>query len=407
MRRTIAALGKGWTATVHLLAGAPLSILAANVIHTASLFAAVAAAVVWPVARQARNALFVVAHLCSVMQCARFRGLLRVRLTPAEPGNIAAGWRQVWYHFMVALTIEVLGTAMLLSLWAAALACVLLPVFSTPDTSPFGPWLWDPLVRSGMSLLSVVLAVAALLLARPLAHLDVIAGRSMMEASRAEELALRVQHLSQSRAEVVGAADAERRRIERDLHDGAQQRLVSLAMNLGLARAELFHVDTVDAGAVRRVIEHAHDEAKQALAELRELVRGLHPAVLHERGLDAALSGIAARSPVPAQLTVELPVRPSPTVEAVAYFVVTEALSNVAKHARAGSVRISVRGSEASLRIEIRDDGVGGANPSSGTGLRGLAQRVSSVDGTWHVSSPPGGPTVITVELPVEPRCEW
>ncbi|HZM78085.1 MAG TPA: sensor histidine kinase, partial [Candidatus Limnocylindrales bacterium] len=216
-----------------------------------------------------------------------------------------------------------------------------------------------------------------------------------------------VQHLSQSRAEVVGAADAERRRIERDLHDGAQQRLVSLAMNLGLARAELFHVDTVDAGAVRRVIEHAHDEAKQALAELRELVRGLHPAVLHERGLDAALSGIAARSPVPAQLTVELPVRPSPTVEAVAYFVVTEALSNVAKHARAGSVRISVRGSEASLRIEIRDDGVGGANPSSGTGLRGLAQRVSSVDGTWHVSSPPGGPTVITVELPVEPRCEW
>jgi signal transduction histidine kinase len=153
---------------------------------------------------------------------------------------------------------------------------------------------------------------------------------------------------------------------------------------------------------VRRVIEDAHDEAKLALAELRELVRGLHPAVLHDRGLDAALSGIAARSPVPARLTVELGARPSAAVEAVAYFVVAEALSNVAKHSRAGTVWISVQNREEMLYLQIRDDGVGGADPSLGTGLRGLAQRVGSVDGSWHLSSPAGGPTVLTVELPCE-----
>jgi signal transduction histidine kinase len=401
MRRTITALGQGWTATAHLLVGAPLGLLTANLIHTACLFALVASAVS-SIRRPVRNALFVVAHICSVMQSARFRWLLGEPITPAGPGNVAAGWRQVWYHFFVGINIALFGTTVLVSLWATALYSLLLPVFSTPDTSPFGLWSWDPLARTGMSVFAAVLMAAAVLLAPPLARLDVAAARAMMEASRTEELEQRVAELSHSRAEVVGAADAERRRIERDLHDGAQQRLVSLAMNLGLARAELSNVDP----QVRRVIEHAHEEAKQALAELRALVRGLYPAVLHDRGLDAALSGIAARSPVPARITVELAARPSPTVEAVAYFVVAEALSNVAKHSRADSVDILVRGSQALVRIEIHDNGRGGADPSRGTGLRGLAQRVGSVDGTWHVSSPPGGPTVVTVELPVEPRCE-
>jgi signal transduction histidine kinase len=216
--------------------------------------------------------------------------------------------------------------------------------------------------------------------------------------SRAEELALRVRDLTESRADVVDAADAERRRIERDLHDGAQQRLVSLAMNLGMARATLTDVDP----KAREAIEHAHDEAKQALAELRQLVRGLHPAVLEDRGLDAALSGIAARSPVQTRLSVDVPVRPSPTVEAVAYFVVSEALTNVAKHAQAQSVDIDVRRRGDLLLVEIRDDGQGGADPLDGTGLRGLAQRIRSVDGTWTIESPLGGPTVIRVELPCE-----
>jgi signal transduction histidine kinase len=198
---------------------------------------------------------------------------------------------------------------------------------------------------------------------------------------------------------VVDAADTERRRIERDLHDGAQQRLVSLAMHLGLARAELTELPE-DA---RRVIAEAHDEAKEALAELRHLVRGLHPAILEDRGLDAALSGIAARSPVPVRLDVHVPDRVPPTVEAVAYFVVSEALANTAKHAGALRAGVTARREGDVLRVSVTDDGAGGADPAGGTGLPGLAQRVRSVDGTLSIDSPAGGPTVITAELP----CAW
>jgi signal transduction histidine kinase len=354
--------------------------------------------VLWSAAPYARDGVFTLARTCTEWQCARFRGLLGVELVPAPEGNVAAGWRQVWYHAVVGYIISLLAGVMLVPMWAAAAVCFLLPVFSRPGQGPFGLRLWDPLVWAASCALGVLLVVAAIRLAPALASLDVSIARARLQASRAEQLATRVRALSESRAEVVDAADAERRRIERDLHDGAQQRLVSLAMNLGLARASMSDVDE----EARRVIEHAHDEAKLALAELRELVRGLHPAVLNDRGLDAALSGIAARSPVPARLRVEVPVRPSPTVEAVAYFVVSEALSNAAKHARAHSVDISVVRQGTSLHITIRDDGVGGADPSRGSGLRGLSQRVSSDDGSLRLSSPPGGPTVITVELPCE-----
>jgi signal transduction histidine kinase len=159
----------------------------------------------------------------------------------------------------------------------------------------------------------------------------------------------------------------------------------------------------------RQAIDQAHDQATQALAELREIVRGLHPAVLDDRGLDAALSGIAARSPVPVRLRVDVATRCSPTVEAVAYFVVSEALSNVAKHANAGHAEVTVRRSGDRLRIVVTDDGRGGAAPGGGgrgdgggSGLRGLAQRAAAVDGTLTIHSPPGGPTAITVELPCE-----
>lgn len=395
MMKRIAA---GYDATVHIVAGVPVAILTGNLLWAVALTVWMVSALVWPLASSAHNALFAVARVCSELQCSRLRGLLGVRLTPAGPDNRAAGWRQVWYHLVVSILIAVFGASVLVALWAGALFCLLLAVFGRPGQTPFGLPLWYPLVVAGLVVMALLLAAAAIWLARLLARLDVYAARSMVQSSRAEELALRVRELSESRADVVDAADAERRRIERDLHDGAQQRLVSLAMNLGLARANLSDVDP----QARRVIEHAHDEAKQALAELRELVRGLHPAVLNDRGLDAALSGIAARSPVPAHLSVDVPVRPSATVEAIAYFVVSEALSNVAKHSRASSVQIAVRREDALLHIMIRDDGVGGADPSGGTGLRGLAQRVSSVDGSLHVSSPAGGPTVITVELPCE-----
>jgi signal transduction histidine kinase len=214
-----------------------------------------------------------------------------------------------------------------------------------------------------------------------------------------------VESLSRSRADIVAATDAQRRRIERDLHDGAQQRLVSLAMNLGMARAEL----TAASGPAGQAIVAAHDEAVQAVAELRELVRGLHPAVLDDRGLDAALSGIAARAPLPVRLTVAVTPRCSPVIEAIAYFTVSEALTNIAKHAQAGRARVQVARRGNRLVIEVSDDGRGGADPDAApdltgerTGLRGLAQRAASVDGTFRLHSPPGGPTTITVELPCE-----
>jgi signal transduction histidine kinase len=194
----------------------------------------------------------------------------------------------------------------------------------------------------------------------------------------------------------VDAADAERRRIERDLHDGAQQRLVSLAMNLGMARENLSDLPE----PARQVIADAHEEAKAALTELRNLVRGLHPAVLDDRGLDAALSGIAARAPLPVRLSVAVAERASPTVEAIAYFVVSECLANIARHSAAKHAEIDVRRSGDMLRLVITDDGIGGADPARGSGLASLAQRTKSVDGRMQIESPAGGPTVISVELP-------
>jgi signal transduction histidine kinase len=205
---------------------------------------------------------------------------------------------------------------------------------------------------------------------------------------------------------VIDAADAERRRIERDLHDGTQQRLVSLAMNLGMTRTTLTDVPE----PVRVAIEQAHDEAKLALSELRDFVRGLHPAVLDDLGLDAALSGIAARSAIPVRLMVELPVRPPRAVETVAYFVVSEALTNAAKHSGATVVDVVVEytapddtAHDNLLRVIVSDNGTGGADPARGTGLQGLSQRIRALDGLLTVQSPQGGPTVLVADLPCPP----
>jgi signal transduction histidine kinase len=211
--------------------------------------------------------------------------------------------------------------------------------------------------------------------------------------------------LETTRAGVVDAGDRERRRIERDLHDGAQQRLVSLAMNLGLAKRTLRNLSPQEQAArAMEVIDEAHLEAQAAITELRDLVRGLHPVVLEDRGLDAALSGIAARAPLPVKLEVRMDRRAAPAVEAVAYFVVSEALANIAKHARASRAEIAVQeraGENGTvLVITVTDDGVGGADPGKGSGLVGLRQRAASVDGTLRITSPLGGPTTLHVELP-------
>jgi signal transduction histidine kinase len=209
------------------------------------------------------------------------------------------------------------------------------------------------------------------------------------------QLRARVAALEASRDRAVDSAEAERRRIERDLHDGAQQRLVALAMDLGMARAKL----ATDPAAATALVGEAHEEAKRALAELRDLARGIHPAVLADRGLDAAISALAARSPVPVEVEVTAERLPGP-VESAAYFVVAEALTNAAKHAGAAETGVRIARHRDLLIVEVIDDGAGGADPARGSGLRGLADRVAAVDGRLTITSPPGGPTVIRAELP-------
>jgi signal transduction histidine kinase len=302
-------------------------------------------------------------------------------------------WRQLAYHLAVGPVIALLGLVTIAA-WASGAGLAGLYAYRLQFSTPRYVLSAKPGIPFAVA--GVVLLLLAPFLARVTTWLDTVAALALLGPSRSQELELRVETLSESRAGVVDAADAERRRIERDLHDGAQQRLVSLAMNLGMARENLKNMPD----EVRKVIEEAHEEAKEALAEMRTLVRGLHPAVLEDRGLDAALSGIAARAPLPVRLTVDTGERASPTVEAVAYFVVSECLTNIARHARATKAEIDVRQDGGTLQIRVLDDGVGGADPARGTGLASLAQRAKSVDGKLRLDSPVGGPTVVSVELP-------
>jgi signal transduction histidine kinase len=301
-------------------------------------------------------------------------------------------WRQACYHLVAGPAVHLLGLAAS-AVWLGAIGDVVGFAFFALKSAGHSNW------EGSVAIFCAVLVYLAPWTVTAAVDLDVRAATNLLGPSRAEQLAQRVATLTESRAGVVDAADAERRRIERDLHDGTQQRLVSLAMNLGLARATLPDLPE----AADRALREAHDEAKAALTELRDLVRGLHPVVLEDRGLDAALSGIAARSPVPVRLSVQVSRRVSPTVEAVAYFTVSEALANVAKHAQATTAQVTVTLTEDQmLRIIVTDDGVGGADAGQGTGLTGLAQRAASVDGAFRLSSPLGGPTTIKVDLPCE-----
>jgi signal transduction histidine kinase len=296
-------------------------------------------------------------------------------------------WRQFGYH-LLASVLAPLTAAVALSAWVAG---VVLPLFSLVRllSGDDVPRFW---------VLGVVAFFAAPWLARGGAELDLLLARALLQRSARDVLTEKVESLVQSRAGLREAADAERRRIERDLHDGAQQQLTSLAMNLGIARQTL--PDLPD--PAREVIVSAHEDAKSALADLRNLVRGLHPAVLDERGLEAALAGVCARSPVPVRLDVDVTERQSAGIEAIAYFVVSESLTNVAKHAHATCAVVSVRTVGGLLYMSVVDDGVGGAGERDGSGLRGLRQRVAAVDGVLTVDSPVGRGTSIEVELPCE-----
>ncbi|WP_327089661.1 sensor histidine kinase [Nonomuraea sp. NBC_01738] len=319
-------------------------------------------------------------------------------MAPVERMRDHRLWRQIGFHVQAPL-LSAVAVMLVGGLWGGGLVGVtgfLHPILQPPPLV----FLFDlrrPVVVVLYMAAGLLMLILAPLAARAMTALEASIAQALLGPSHSE-LGKRIENLQESRAEVIDAADAERRRIERDLHDGAQQRLVSLAMNLGLARATL--TDLPD--DAKTAIAQAHEEAKQALKELRDFVRGLHPAVLNDQGLDAALSGVAARSPVPVRLRVEIGERVSPTIEAVAFFVVSEALTNIAKHAGATRAEITVRRRGAVLTITVVDDGRGGASLEGGTGLRGLRQRVGSVDGTLRLESPLGGPTMIEVELPCE-----
>ncbi|GGT61706.1 histidine kinase [Actinomadura citrea] len=221
-------------------------------------------------------------------------------------------------------------------------------------------------------------------------------GRALLGPTRKSELALRVQHLTETRSDAVDASAAELRRIERDLHDGAQARLVAMGMSLGAIE----HLLDRDPEKARLLLAETRASSAKALHELRDLVRGIHPPVLADRGVGDAVRALALDHPLDVEVSAELPARPEPPVESAAYFAVSEILTNAAKHSGASRVWVDMRYENRMLRITVTDDGRGGATLEGGSGLRGIERRIGTFDGVLALSSPLGGPTIVTMELP-------
>jgi signal transduction histidine kinase len=373
-----------WRSLAYLLAGiAPSATVAAGVLTLIALPSSRLAPLVLPPV--------FLALLLSGLLVARYERW-RMRLLETGPAAASrrpegAGRRALEFGY---------GVVSVLVLWLIDLAVVALSLGLTVGLTVAATRSAD----AGRVVQAAMLAVALLALPVGAYPLTAWAGARtalarLVLAPREAELDERLVEVTRSRARLVDAFEVERRRIERDLHDGAQQRLVALTVALGLARLDL----PPGSPAAARVDE-AHDQAKQALTELRELIRGVHPQVLADRGLPAAIQDAAGRSPVRVDVDVALPRRLSATVEVAAYFAVCEALANVARHSRA--TRASVRGRllDELLVVEVRDDGVGGADPAAGSGLAGLADRIAVVEGRLLLSSPDGGPTLLRVEIP-------
>jgi signal transduction histidine kinase len=300
-----------------------------------------------------------------------------------------ATWLEGGYHLLM-LPFGVLTFTVVVTAWSLGVGLLISPL-SAPDFG--GVWVIDTPFEYAL----LVLIGAAIILLTPwIVRGLATANRYLVRGMIGSDVFARERTLTESRAAAVDLAAEDRRRIERDLHDGVQQRLVSLAMDLGRAREKL---DT-DPGGAKALVAEAHEEAKLAIGEVRDLARGIHPAVLSDRGLDAALSALAARSTVPVEVHVDVTVRPPASVEAAAYFVVSEALTNVAKHAGASEAVVTVRRSRDRLTVQVQDDGIGGASLVDGSGLAGLRDRVRALDGELHLLSPEGGPTVLMVEIP-------
>ncbi len=305
----------------------------------------------------------------------------------------AATWRDLLWVLTNACVGWILA-AIPAGLAALGLIAFIGPVLNPPIAipPPAFPGNTKPvLVLLGLACVAVALWTAPWLL-RAYGWL----ARSMLEPAGQVEMAQRVRHLAQTRTETIDSGAAAMRQIERDLHDGAQARLVAMGMTLDAAGQVL---DT-NPDAARVLLAEAREASARALTELRDLVRGIHPPVLADRGLAEAVRALALDTPLRVHLACELPGRPPAAVESAAYFAVSELLANVAKHAGARETWVDIRHSGGMLRVGVTDTGCGGADPARGTGLSGIERRLAAFDGVLAVSSPPGGPTTVTMEIP-------
>ncbi|MCC5476905.1 sensor histidine kinase [Streptomyces sp. NPDC059680] len=354
------------------------------------------------------------------LERARARGLLRLEVAEPEPlrmrkpGALAwmgavlksgTSWRNLLYT-LVQFPWAVFSFSVAVSLWTMGWTLLTYPLWFWVFPAYAGQggiqlygdehhsvYLDNPFEITVTALVGLLFTLATPWIVRALTTVDGLMVRGLLGPS---PLSARVVELESDRGVVVDTAAADLRRIERDLHDGAQARLVTLAMDLGLAKEKLHE----DPQAAARMVDEAHGEVKTALQELRDLARGIHPAVLTDRGLDAALSSVASRCTVPVRVEVDLPARPAPAIEGIAYFTVSELLQNISKHSRARSAAVDVWRAADRLMLQVTDDGVGGADASRGSGLAGLAGRLDAVDGVLVVDSPAGGPTRVIAELP-------
>ena len=359
--------------------------------------------------------LFVLSRGLSHIERSRVDALMDVPIADPVPALASRGplrrlwervkspprWKEIGHH-LASLPVAAAGFALAMAAWGGSLAMVLLPAYVDELPGGSAKFYFFEVSAGGRAALAALAGVVGLVFVAPwvtvgVARLELALARSLLGPSADEIHAAQVTKLETSRTAAVDSAESERRRIERDLHDGAQQRLVALAANLGSAREKLEH-DDVEEG--RQMVAVAHEEAKSALREIRDLVRGIHPVILEDRGLDAALSAVVARSPIPVTLDVRVDQRPPAAVESAAYFVVNEALTNVARHAMATRANVAIARAGNRLVIEVRDDGIGGADAAKGSGLQGLRDRVAGLGGSMYVISPHGGPTTISVELP-------
>ncbi|MBW5486334.1 sensor histidine kinase [Streptomyces bambusae] len=411
--------GRAWRELAYVLLGMPLSVLYFSL--AVSGLSLAAGLLVTFVGVPLLAGVLAMLRGFGLVERARARGLLGLAVAdpapvrPAKPGPVGwvaallkngSAWRHALYSvihfpwavfsFCVAVVVWTVGWSMLLY----PLYHWVFPAFTDQpglqlvQNDDYIYYLDNPVRVALTSLIGLGVTLATPWVVRGLVAVDGFLVVGLLGPSRLDS---RVTELEADRGVVVDTAAADLRRIERDLHDGAQARLAALAMDLGLAKERLAE----NPQAAARMVDEAHGEVKLALRELRDLARGIHPAVLTDRGLDAALSAVASRCAVPVRVHVDLPRRPAAAIEGIAYFTVSELLQNVTKHAAARSAAVEVWRSGDRLMVQVSDDGRGGATASgAGSGLAGLVERLGAVDGVLVVDSPAGGGTTVTAELP-------